>query len=166
MGVMRYYQWARLHRRFNLMPDGLMLPSEMEEDAFEKDRLPLFFFMDTSGSCFGYKDRFFKAAMSLPKDKFDIRLFCFDTAVQETTLESKKIYGGGGTNFGIIERHIQEVIKKDCIDYPCAVFLITDGEGTVVYPQHPDKWYWFLTPHNSTRYIPEKSKTVLLKDYE
>lgn len=159
-------QWARGHRRFSLMSGNLMLPSEMEEDALEKDRLPVFFFLDTSGSCWGYKDRFFKAALSLPKDKFYIRLFCFDTNVQETTLESKKIYGGGGTDFGIIESHIQKVVKQECIEYPSAVFLITDGCGSQVQPQYPDKWYWFLTPYNSKAYIPPKSKIFFLKDYE
>lgn len=159
-------QWARVHRRFSLMSGGLMLPSEMEEDAFEKDRLPVFFFLDTSGSCWGYNDRFFKAALSLPKDKFDIRLFCFDTKVQETTLESKKIYGGGGTNFGVIESHIQKVVSQECIEYPSAVFLITDGCGSHVQPAKPSQWFWFLTPYNSKSYIPSGSKVFMLKDFE
>ena len=158
-------QWSRVHRRFSLMSGELMLPSEMEEDTLEKDRLLVFFFLDTSGSCWKYRDRLFKAALSLPKEKFDIRLFCFDTKVQETTLESRKIYGGGGTNFGIIESHIQKMMSQELIKYPSAVFLITDGRGTPVSPQHPDKWHWFLI-YDYKNYIPAKSKTYLLKDYE
>jgi hypothetical protein len=159
-------QWARIGRRYSLLPNELFLPTEVEDDHFKKDRLPVFFFLDTSGSCYGFKERFFKAALSLPKEKFDIRLFCFDTKVQETSLESRKIYGGGGTAFNIIENHIQQIMNSENITYPEAVFLITDGFGSSVTPKHPDRWYWFLTPYNSKFYIPQSSKIFELKDFE
>ena len=159
-------QWARLHRRFNLLPSNLFLPSEMEDETQEKTKLPVFLFLDTSGSCYGYKDRFFQCGASLPKDRFNVRLFCFDTAVQETTLESGKIYGGGGTAFDIIEEHIQKLMKTEGIAYPEAVFLITDGMGSSVNPQHSLRWYWFLTPYNDKSYIPKESHVYELRDYE
>jgi hypothetical protein len=122
--------------------------------------------MDTSGSCYNYKERFFQAALSLPKEKFKIRLFCFDDNIKETTLESRKVYGGGGTSFEIIESHIQKIMKEERLDYPEAVFLITDGAGTNVMPEKPDRWYWFLTPYSTRNLIPEKSKVYELKDFE
>ena len=159
-------QWAIPHRRYVELPDDMFLPSEVEEEKYDKDRLPVFLFLDTSGSCYGYKERFFAAGLSLPKDRFDVRLFCFDTQVKETTLESRKIYGRGGTAFHIIEAHIQRIMANEDIPYPEAVFLITDGWGNTVRPEHPDKWFWFLTPRNSMYFIPPESKKFNLKDFE
>jgi len=158
-------QWARIARRFELLPKTIMLPSEMEDDTTEKDALPIFFFMDTSGSCYNYKDRFFQAALSLPKERFKIRLFCFDTKVKETTLESKKVYGGGGTSFAIIEEHIQNIINNEHLDYPEAVFLITDGVGNNVNPEKPERWHVFLTPYGTSKHF-EKCHCYNLKDFE
>lgn len=159
-------QWARVHRRWTMLPEDIILPSEMEEDSTEKDRLPVFLYLDTSGSCIGYKNRFWAAGASLPKERFDVRCFCFDTQVQETTIESRKIYGGGGTSFAIIEAHIQKLIKEEGIDYPEAVWIITDGYGDCVNPQFAKNWYWFLTNYSTNRYVPQGSKVFMLKDYE
>lgn len=159
-------QWARVARRLCLLPDEVVLPSEMEVDWFEKDRMPVFLFLDTSGSCRGYKDRFWKAGMSLPPERFDVRMFCFDDVVMETSLAERKMREGGGTSFAIIERHIQRCVQTEGIEYPEAVFLITDGYGDEVQPQKPQNWYWFLTNGGSSNYIPQRSKTFLLKDYQ
>lgn len=161
-------QWARLNRRLSMLKTQMFLPSDMEiyEQEDEKRRVKVYFFLDTSGSCYSLKDRFWKAAESLPEDRFDVRLFCFDTAVQETTLESRKIYGGGGTSFKIIEDKIQKEIKEKNENYPDAVFLITDGFGDKVTPQNPKAWYWFLTEMHSTSYIPKESSTFKLQDFE
>lgn len=142
-------QWSRLNRRFLFLPNDLFLPSEMEIDIKhnQKGRIQVYFYMDTSGSCWHMKDRFFQAAESLPKDKFDVRLFCFDTVVQETKVEAKRVYGGGGTSFGIIEESIQEEIKKGGGKYPEAIFIATDGEGTKVNPEKPEKWHWLIASH-------------------
>jgi predicted metal-dependent peptidase len=164
-------QWAREHRRISefkrSLGEDIFLPSEVDMEDFLEDtyRITVFFFLDTSGSCWDLKDRFFEAASSLPEDKFDVRLFCFDTAVKETTLASKKVYGGGGTDFKIIEDHIQQVIKAEKLDYPKAVFLITDGYGSQVAPERPANWYWFLS-HDYRQYITKESNTYMLKDYE
>lgn len=165
-GLDEHEQWARIARRFELLPKEILLPSEMEDDSKDYDRIPVHLYMDTSGSCIKYKERFFRAAMSLPKDRFVVRLFCFDTKVEETTLASKKIYGGGGTAFDIIERNIQKVIKKENTEYPEGVFLITDGVGSHVSPKFPERWHWFLTRRASRSYIPDASKTYKLDDYE
>lgn len=159
-------QWSRIARRMSLLPDEILLPSEMEIDWLEKDRMPVFLFLDTSGSCRGYKERFWKAGASLPPERFDVRMFCFDDFVMETTLESRKIREGGGTSFNIIESHIQQAVKTEGIEYPEAVFLITDGLGDHVKPQKPQNWYWFLTNGGETNCIPSKSKTFWLRDYQ
>ena len=88
-------QWTRTNRRLAGVDNDLFLPTDCDVDHWKKDRLPVYFFLDTSGSCWNLKDRFFTAALSLPIKRFEVRLFCFDTEVKETTLASKQVYGGG-----------------------------------------------------------------------
>lgn len=160
-------QWVLTDRRMNMLNTDLMLPSDHEyEDRFEKqDKIDVWFFQDTSGSCMHHAERFFAAVKSIPKNKFNVRLFCFDTKVYETTMQSGKLYGFGGTAFDIIEDHIQKLVKTEKCKYPKSVWVITDGGGNSVNPQFPERWHWFLDG-NYTRYIPSKSITHNLKDYE
>ena len=175
-------QWVRTNRRLVMLPKNLFLPSEMEVDNAdqEKTRINVWFFLDTSGSCISYKDRFFQAALSLPEERFDARLFCFDTTVEETTLDSKKVYGGGGTSFSILEKAIQNEINSNeptkklhdgtivntISKYPEAIFVITDGYGDTIKQQMPQKWHWFLTPGGTASYIDKKCNFYKLSDFE
>lgn len=158
-------QWARLNRRYSSFDTSMLLPSDMEVEYEMEGKITVWFFQDTSGSCAGFRDRFFKAALSLAPDRFDVRMHCFDTQVYETTLESKKLYGFGGTAFDPLERYVQQTIKKENIEYPKAVFVVTDGLGTRIKPQIPQNWYWFLS-RNYTSCIPKECNIFLLKDYE
>ena len=160
-------QWALMDRRmYNLSPE-LMLPSDHEIDdrAIEQDKIDIWFFQDTSGSCQHHAERFFTAAKSIPKNKFNVRLFCFDTKVYETTLESGKLYGFGGTAFTPIETHIQKLIKEEKCKYPASVWVVTDGYAEKFNPQYPERWHWFLDG-NYTDCIPSKSIIHKLEDYE
>jgi predicted metal-dependent peptidase len=161
-------RWERINPLYSqIITKDVYLPANCKvlDEYKEKNKIDVFFFLDTSGSCINLKDRFFKAAKSLDKNKFNIRLFCFDTRVVETTLESGKVYGGGGTLFDIIEQKIQNIKKTEKKQYPKAVFIITDGFGNSVVPEKPEKWYWFLT-NNYRSFIPSKSKVYKLSDYE
>ena len=160
-------QWARINRRFvNLQDKNMFLPSEMEEEARdnEKKRIKVIFFQDTSGSCQHLAKRFFAAAKSLPKDKFDVDLYCFDTQVYKTDLESGKLYGFGGTSFDILETKVQEIAAADK-QYPKAVFVITDGQGNRVNPAIPKNWHWFLST-NYKSCIPKECNTYELSKFE
>lgn len=160
-------QWIKTNRRYATMSRDFFLNSEVEDDVkhLSNNRITIFFFLDTSGSCYHLKDRLFRAAESLPIERFDVRLFCFDTKVYETDLKSRKVYGGGGTSFRIIETYIQRIIKKENIKYPKAVFLLTDGYADLVKPQFPKNWHWFLTG-NYIQCIPKESHIYKLKDFE
>lgn len=158
-------QWARVNRRYSCLESEFILPTEMETEHDIEGRIGVWFFQDTSGSCYSYANRFFKAAKSLPEDRFEVKLHCFDTLVYETTIESGKLYGGGGTSFDILEKYIQRYIKKENVKYPQAVFVITDGFGTNVNPEKPDRWHWFLTS-TYVRCIPDECKIFNLKDFE
>lgn len=157
-------QWTVVNKRFVLLPRKLIIPSEMEIDEREKDKkkIEVWFFQDTSGSCAGFAKRFFKAAESLPPKRFDVKMHCFDTAIYETTLQSRKLYGFGGTSFRIIEDYI---IRNTQTKYPKAVFVITDGAADQVNPKYPERWYWFLS-QDCTYCIPKESNIYFLKDFE
>jgi hypothetical protein len=162
-------QWARTNRRFQLISNNNMfLPSEMEQEdiAIEEKRIEVWFFQDTSGSCSGYRQRFFDAARSLPPDRFDVKMHCFDTRVYEIDIERGELMGFGGTRFNIIENYIQKDISDRDVPYPKAVFIITDGFGNNVNPEKEENWYWFLTPNGTKSWIPKKSHIFNLKDFE
>lgn len=157
-------QWARLHRRLAFFNGSLILPSDMEEEKEVEGKIKVWFFQDTSGSCMSLAERFFKAARSLDPARFDIRMFCFDTGIYETTLASGELYGFGGTAFDIIEEYIQKYVGQGN-KYPEAVFVITDGEGNSVDPAFPERWYWFLSGWQ-TSCIPPKCNIYRLCEYE
>ena len=160
-------RWDRISPRYSqVIRNGIHLPTECHSMDLHKvqNRIEVFFFLDTSGSCIELKDRFFSAARSLDKKKFNVRLFCFDTTVVETDLQSLKIHGGGGTLFNIIEQKIQQIVKAEHVKYPGAVFLITDGMGDYVFPERPERWHWFLSS-DYTHYVPQGSRHYRLADY-
>lgn len=158
-------QWQKPHRRMINMPKDFMIPSEHEIEEDEKSRIPVWFFQDTSGSCAHLADRFFTAALSLPEDRFIVKMHCFDTRVFETDLKSKKLYGFGGTSFTCIEEYIQNQVRTTKCRYPEACFIITDGYGDRVTPEKPTRWFWFLSEQYKDC-IPKECKTYDLKDFE
>ena len=161
-------QWARINRRFVALSKDMFIPTEMEIDSYEneKHRIKVLFFLDTSGSCSHLADRFWKAAKSLPEERFELQLCCFDTQVYETSLKSGKLYGFGGTSFHILEDYVQKYRKEKNKDkYPDAIFILTDGYGTPVNPEFSKRWYWFLS-ENYRACIPKDCHIYALKDYE
>lgn len=160
--------WARTNRRMAELPGEVILPNEMElQEKDEDSRIPLYFFLDVSGSCSHLAERFWKAASSIPKESFDKRLFSFNTAVEEVNEQDRKMKVGGGTRFDILEHRIQQDLKSGKLKrYPPAVFVITDGYGNQIKPQKAEKWHWFLTEYHYKSYIPKESKMYELKNFE
>jgi predicted metal-dependent peptidase len=165
-------QWSRINRRLSGLTalDEIFIPSEMEVEHLEKNKskIKIYFFLDTSGSCWGYKDRFFSAVSSLPSEKFDVRLFCFDTKVAEVSPKQNgkvSVYGGGGTSLAVLEETIQQHIQNG-EKYPDGVFVITDGYGEAVKPEKPKNWYWFLTDYSTKKFISEECNFFNLSDFE
>lgn len=162
-------QWIFRNRRLGMLDTGLILPSEYEtlERVKKEDKIEVWFFQDTSQSCAGYTDRFFSIADAMPLDKFNLRMFCFDTKTYETNLVDRKLYGFGGTYFHILENLIQDEITKDPkFSYPDAIFVVTDGWGSDIVPAKPKNWHWILTPGASKANIPEECVFHDLEDYE
>lgn len=155
------YHWAGTDRRFATLKNELQLPSTCSKEKLNKEKMNLYFFLDTSGSCVHLANRFFKAAKSIPEDRFNIKVFCFDTSVYETSLKTGKLYGFGGTYFHILEKYVLQ-----CEKYPDAVFVITDGGGSKIVPKYPKRWYWFLSKSNNSSCIHTDCNIYNLKDYE
>jgi predicted metal-dependent peptidase len=162
--------WLVKARRNSLINTEFFIPSDIEcEIKKTKDeKVDVWMMLDTSGSCADLAPRFWRAANSLPKEKFNVHYYCFDTQVyklKDSDVNAGKLYGFGGTCFISIENFIQKSIKKEGKKYPAAVFVLTDGAGTNVKPQDPKKWYWFLSEDNKYC-IPKDSHIFSLKDFE
>lgn len=163
-------QWLRLNRRLTFVDLGsdFFLPSEMEleEIEFEKNKVHVLMFLDTSGSCYHLGNRFFKAAASLPPDRFELSLYCFDTRVYKTDLKSRKLYGFGGTSFVPIKEEVEKYAKKNK-KFPDGIFIITDGDAEHIYSvTMPARWHWLLTDGGSRSSIPPECNKYNLREFE
>jgi hypothetical protein len=161
-------QWLRRDRRFESLGTHLFLPMEQKIEK-RRSKIDVWFFQDTSGSCTHSAARFFQVARSIPEDRFNVKMFCFDTKIYPTCLKTGKLYGFGGTQFDIIESYIQQESVQKGLKYPSAVFIITDGYGNKVNPELPERWHWFLLEKESktnTYCIPEKCKIYSVEDFE
>ncbi len=158
--------WIMKDRRMAMFHPDFMLPHDISLDdrQNEKKKQSIFVFLDYSGSCVGYKDRFFKAFDSIPKN-IKVKLFSFDSVAYELDAKERIVIGGGGTSFTCIERKIQEVIKRDNLLYPGTVVVLTDGMANKVQPEKPQNWLFLLTC-NYVDCIPPKSKRFNLSDFE
>jgi predicted metal-dependent peptidase len=144
------------------IPSASFIIGEVEEE----EKSLVYMFLDCSGSCINLKDRFFKAARTVDLRKIDLRLFSFDDRVTELDIRKAEVNGGWGTRFDIIENEIQRIMTTEKKKYPDQVFIITDGYGSSVQPQKPERWIWFLTENGDDCYIDKKSKTFHLSEFE
>lgn len=138
----RKTQWKHTNRRFTLVQGqgGLSIPTEELIDEKQNERIDILFFMDISGSCVPFAEKFFQCAKTIPRDKFLVVPYAFNTINIPIDLDADKLPAGGGTSFYQIEEECLAQKK-----YPSAVFVLTDGYGDNVNPKYPDRWHVFLT---------------------
>ena len=157
--------WIMKDRRLYNLNFNIFLPSDIEQTLrkTESEKVATWFFMDTSGSCWGLAPRFFQAAKSLDPEKFDVKYFAFDTEVYEVDLKKQKLDGGGGTSFRCITDYIYNNKKVKPF-----VWILTDGwgYGAKIPDDQRKKWNWFLTDDGTRTYIPEGCKIHELKNFE
>ena len=160
-------QWVRVNRRSVLLPSDLFIPSEMEsDDGDEKRRIKAWFFLDTSGSCISFRERFWRAAETVPRKYFDLELHTFDTDVYKVDMKNRQLRGGGGTSFSAIEQFIQIECKRRNMKYPEIICVITDGEGDFVAPEIPRRWNWIMPDGGQTHYCHKESFIYDLEAFE
>lgn len=161
-------QWVRRARRFTTINKDLLIPSEASEEAYAKDKIDVLFFMDASGSCWDYQDRFFAAAKSLNPAVFTAHLLARSTEVRE--MKENTSHGGGSDDFRCMENYILKQIKEGKLKkYPSLVFHVTDGydcSGVMMTCKYPKRWHWFITPNGTHRWIPKECYIHDLKDFE
>lgn len=147
-------------RRTVLLDKSLSLPTYFEQEKPEKKEV--WIFLDTSGSCISYAQRFYDLRNAIPKH-VRVHSFGFSTRVYPIKSSLKDF---GGTSFHIIENYIQKQCKDSKKPYPVNVCIVTDGYGDKVAPQYPERWIFLLTDWSTINYIPERSKHYRLADFE
>lgn len=145
--------WHRPRRKMSaleeIFPDLGRLPSERKGN--HKGEIPaIAMYMDGSGSCSDWIDRFVTLARSVPDSQFHLFAFSFSTYVQPINLKDKDIQlASGGTAFSPIEQSIRDdVMSKLKGKYPKAVVVLSDGEGYFngIRPEDSvaKNWLWLL----------------------
>jgi len=128
--------WNRPNKNLMQFYPDVLLPHWKDQ---EKQKI--FCAIDASGSI-DYKafSLFVNILKNSPKH-IEVEAISFDTNCYPYDIENgENPRGGGGTCFNIIENYIQQNLKK----YPRAVFVLTDGHGSIVNPQYPARWCWLL----------------------
>ena len=163
--------WVFPSRRFedsaDMSPPGLMDPQVSSNDSLMRCAM----FLDASGSTWGFRNRFFALAQSLPPKRYEVELCSFDTEIYPLDLRKPEMVGGGGTRFEAIEAWLIARERAPRTQkqprrrrYPDAVIVITDGCGGHVRPKYPERWHWLLTmPYYDE--IPKASARYLLRDF-
>ena len=122
---------------------------KQKSDYGEKKKIVMA--LDTSGSIGDEQANYFiNLARSVVKTRLSLEAITFTTEALELDLENPS-FQSGGTDFGPIEKWIQEkVIKKNKDKYPENVVVITDGCANFSSYKQPkdeyrDRWFWLLT---------------------
>lgn len=167
------YQWVLEDRRFSIVNRDASTIVPQMNNSIEKvyEKIDIWFFLDTSGSCDHLRERFLKAALSLNPKKFTVRLFSRTTVAQEILPgEVMTMNVSGSDRFQCMEDKIHEYLKlKKIKEYPHAIFHITDGHDCdphIMTPLYPERWHFFLTPGRYTGRLPPKVNVYNLEDYE
>lgn len=152
--------WTRLDRRMcEIAPDLPSIDTLHERRCRKRYRCA--FFVDNSGSCSEYVERFCKAAESLNPKVFEVDAYTFDTSVHKINKLNGRysVTGGGGTCFKCIGKKVEET-------NPDIVFVVTDGFAGSFIPKDRKKFFWFLTEDGSENAIRGAGKIYRLSQYE
>lgn len=141
-------KWNRRSNKLQGFSDDLILPVNKAKEAED-----IFIAIDVSGSIDWKALELFVSVVKNTPRNFKVCAITFNTMCKPFNIHSDEVRSGGGTAFNIIEDYIQENFKK----YPKAVFVLTDGAGTPVSPQFPNRWTWMLYGSCYTGYCDSMS---------
>ncbi len=152
--------WASLDRRLcEIAPDIPVIDEKHERKCRAKHKCA--FFIDNSGSCGEFLQRFCDSASALNEKVFDISVYAFDTQVTPVKkINNKyKVRGGGGTCFACIEKKVLET-------NPDVVFVLTDGYAANFVPKDRKKYFWFLVDGGTRNFIKGAGSIYRLSQFE
>lgn len=157
------------------LPKKIILPSIAKTEQSENDRFDLYFFFDTSGSCYPYRNAFAKMIGNIPLKQYRLHLFNFDTNVKKIEFETKGKYvnienfkykhANSNSSLNMIEKQIQNDLKNKIIkEYPPFVCVLTDGIApplsiNVLKNEHIQNWIFLLISDNEIEF--NKLKQIL-----
>lgn len=129
-----------------------ILPGERWSEGDTKIRKNnVVLFLDYSGSCIPLRPKFEQARSEIPKQYFNVNHFRFADRISADTNHI-----GSGTNF----HGLPEVASRYQADM---IWVFTDGYGTKLSIDCPNKWHWFLSEFNTISYIPQGCNIHFLK---
>tara|TARA_E500000081_G_C6133024_1_gene354899 strand:- start:437 stop:1735 length:1299 start_codon:yes stop_codon:yes gene_type:complete len=156
--------WITRDRRSFCLDEELFTQGDWEVQVPEKQKYNLVFFLDSSGSCYSYAQRFVNMLRTIPEDVFEIHAFAFDRRLYPIDLTTGEINGGGGTSFSLLNNYINKLTQES--KHPDAIFVLSDGDGDHFVPEKPKLWHWLLTPYHNTYLIPKESKLHKMADFQ
>lgn len=124
-----------------------VLPHRSKYIKKKGDKPTLVMFMDCSGSCAHYTDKFLALANGVPKEDIHLMCWTFSTRTMRLDLDKERQqYATGGTDFQCIENAIQKEVVDELGKYPKSVIVVTDGEAGVpnVPKEMQDRWHWLI----------------------
>jgi len=159
--------WFGFNRRTSgalarISPD-LTLPVTAEKRKEIPKRHKVLVYLDVSGSCKSYSERFMTLVASLPEEKYETDINVFADRVTQVSVsktQAKKVFNyshaGFGTNINNVIMHARKKMDKNKFD---AVFVLTDGHySDINYDKTHDysNWYFFMTPSHRLN-VPNKA---------
>jgi hypothetical protein len=151
-------------------PDIGVLPVTREPDADKGETPAIVMYLDGSGSCSAWIDKFVTLAKSVPQSKIKLFPFTFSTYVEplDITVDNPKM-ASGGTAFSPIEDSIQNDVIPELGHYPKAVVVLTDAEGyfngSQPSPEFKDRWLWLLTDNARYAYGDRPGRDISITKF-
>lgn len=151
------------------LDDDFLLPVLLDQDEWERDKkkIDIIFIMDSSGSCASLASRFFYAAESVPSERFNVELACFDTQYYPLKKKDRTLRGFGGTNLNCVSDYIKaNYYDKGKSPY---LYVLSDGYSygkMTIDEKYRKKWNFFLTKDGTRECIPNGCNIYELKDFE
>ena len=149
-----------------------IFPTMQDDEEWGNDLIDLYFFFDTSGSCYPFLNEFIQIVSEIPKNQFRLHLFNFDTKVRKIDLNqplsSIKI-DNGNAPFQILEEQIQYDLKSKIITkYPDLVCVLTDGMAKPlkkISEKHMKSWLWLILTGNVSDSIDLQKRSFVSQFY-
>lgn len=171
--VKKKRNWYGFNRRTSLalkaMSPDLTLPIVQDHREVIPERHKICIYLDFSGSCEYFSQRFMELVGYLPEDKYDVEMYAFASSlskVRVTIKNNKKYFShsyiGYGTDISrVIHHHKKLTDEGNKYD---AVFILTDGfycniQNNTIHDY--SKWHFFMTPHYSKN-LPKDSKFYVI----